>query len=226
MEQGDVVDRLKSISSSNNLVDLVSVTPNAEEIISYCARVSSPHNQTNFDTSAKLLAYCIKNRHWSVFETANLTLQIKTSRAISAQILRHRSFTMQEFSQRYAAIDESGVTIYAARRQDDKNRQNSVDDLPAQIREEWEQRQRDNWRDSFAHYTWALDNGIAKECARFVLPLSTSTTIYMTGNVRSRIHYIELRSAHGTQKEHMDIAIECKAIFVQLFPEISKALGW
>jgi len=217
---------LSAISSSKNLVEVVSYTSNAEEVIAYCARVSNPNNQLNFNSSSKLLAYLIKNKHWSPFEMATMTLQIKTSRGISPQVLRHRSFTFQEFSQRYAAVDSSGVTLYAARRQDDKNRQNSIDDLSDMIKQEWNDRQLDNWKRSFEHYLWALDNGIAKECARFVLPLGTSTTLYMSGTLRSWIHYIELRTANGTQKEHMDIAVECKKIFVELFPDTAKALNW
>ena len=220
------VEQLEKIHKSTRLVEVVSYTPDAEKIIGYCARASAPKNQLNFDTSAKLIAYCIKNQHWSVFETASLTLQIKTSRAIGTQILRHRSFTFQEFSQRYAAVDSSGVVLYAARRQDDKNRQNSVDDLGEEVKKEWNDRQLENWKQSFAHYTWALDNGIAKECARFVLPLGTSTTLYMSGTLRSWIHYCELRCSNGTQREHSDIAIECKNIFVQLFPDTAKALNW
>lgn len=217
---------LQLISDSNNLVELVSCTPGAEEVISYCARVSAPKNQLNFDTSAKLIKYLIANKHWSPFELATLTLQIKTSRGISPQILRHRSFTFQEFSQRYAAVDESGLTVYAARRQDTKNRQNSIDNLSAEVKQEWLDRQQQNWKSSFEHYTWALNNGIAKECARFVLPLGTSTTLYMCGSARSWIHYIDLRCSNGTQKEHADIAMECKKIFVSLFPDTSKALNW
>jgi len=157
---------------------------------------------------------------------AHLTIQIKTSRGISPQILRHRSFTFQEFSQRYASVDASGLIIYAARRQDDKNRQNSVDDLSDDIKREWEERQTMNWKNSFEHYTWALDSGIAKECARFVLPLGCATTLYMSGSVRSWIHYIDLRASNGTQKEHMDIAVGCKEIFKKELPEIAEALGW
>ena len=157
---------------------------------------------------------------------ASMTLQVKTSRGISPQILRHRSFTFQEFSQRYAAVDASGLVLYAARRQDSKNRQNSLDDLSDAVKQEWNDRQVENWKRCFEHYTWALDNGIAKECARFVLPLGTSTTLYMSGTLRSWIHYIELRTANGTQKEHMELASECKRIFVELFPDTSKALNW
>lgn len=226
MQNDEAISQLEQISNTNNLVELVSVTPGAEEVISYCARVSNPNNQLNFNNSAKLISYLIKNKHWSPFEMASITMQIKTSRGISPQILRHRSFTFQEFSQRYAAVDQSGLTLYAARRQDDKNRQNSIDDLTPEVKQEWLYRQQQNWKVSFEHYTWALDNGIAKECARFVLPLGCNTTMYMSGTIRSWIHYIELRSSNGTQKEHMDIAIACKEIFKEQLPEIAAALGW
>jgi len=219
-------ENLQRICDSGSPVELVTCTEGAEEVITYCARVSAPKNQLNFDTSQKLIKYLIANKHWSPFEMASMTLQFKTSRGISPQILRHRSFTFQEFSQRYAAVDSSGLVIYAARRQDDKNRQNSIDDLSEEVKKEWEARQLENWQHAFAHYTWALDNDIAKECARFVLPLGTSTTLYMSGTLRSWIHYIELRTANGTQKEHADLAMECKKIFVQLFPDTSKALNW
>jgi thymidylate synthase (FAD) len=217
---------LQQIFDSKSPVEIVTYTPGAEEVIAYCARVSNPANQLNFDTSAKLIGYLIKNKHWSPFEMASMTLQVKTSRGISPQILRHRSFTFQEFSQRYAAVDASGLVLYAARRQDSKNRQNSLDDLSDAVKQEWNDRQVENWKRCFEHYTWALDNGIAKECARFVLPLGTSTTLYMSGTLRSWIHYIELRTANGTQKEHMELASECKRIFVELFPDTSKALNW
>lgn len=225
IDQDNINKHLEKIHKSLNLVELVSITPNAEKIIAYCARVSNPDNQLS-NSYEKLISYCIANQHWSVFEQASITMQIKTSRGISSQILRHRSFTFQEFSQRYAAVDESGLVVYAARRQDNKNRQNSIDDLSDEIRKEWEDRQLVNWKSSFEHYTWALNNGIAKECARFVLPLGCATTLYMTGTIRSWIHYIELRTANGTQKEHMDIANECKAIFAKELPVIAKALNW
>jgi thymidylate synthase (FAD) len=203
-------------------VKLISVTPDAEKIMAYCARVSSPNQEK--EEFAGLFRYCIKNGHWSIFEMANLCVEIKTSRAISAQILRHWSFSFQEFSQRYAAVDDSGVEIYAARRQDSKNRQNSIDDLPDDVKIMWEMRQQQNWRQSFEHYQWALDNGIAKECARFVLPLGTATKMYMNGTVRDWIHYINLRSANGTQKEHKDIALGIQKIFAEQFPAISQAM--
>lgn len=217
---------LAELSKSKNLVDLVSITPNAEEMMTFCARVSNPNNQANMETAPKLLKYLITHQHWSPFELASMTLQIKTSRGISPQILRHRSFTFQEFSQRYAAVDDSGLVLYAARRQDNKNRQNSIDDLSQEVKDEWERRQLENWKSSFEHYTWALDAGIAKECARFVLPLGTATTMYMAGSIRSWIHYIQLRSAHGTQAEHKEIAEAAKKIFKENLPTIAEALGW
>lgn len=226
MQENNPINQLENISSSTNLVELVSVTPGAQEVISYCARVSNPNNQLNFNNNSKLIKYLITNQHWSPFEMAHMTLQIKTSRGISPQILRHRSFTFQEFSQRYAAVDSSGLTLYAARRQDTKNRQNSVDDLSDEVKQEWIDRQQANWQSSFEHYTWALDNGIAKECARFILPLGCATTLYMSGSIRSWIHYIELRAANGTQQEHMDIALACKEIFKRELPQVAAAMGW
>lgn len=226
MQNDEAISQLEQISNTNNLVELVSVTPGAEEVISYCARVSNPNNQLNFNNSAKLISYLIKNKHWSPFEMAHMTIQIKTSRGIAPQILRHRSFTFQEFSQRYAAVDKSGITLYAARRQDNKNRQNSIDDLTDEVKQEWLQRQEQNWKSSFEHYTWALDNGIAKECARFILPLGCSTTLYMSGSIRSWIHYIDLRAGNGTQKEHMEIAEACKELFKQQLPGVAAALDW
>ena len=221
-----IEEELAETFLSKEIVELLSCTPGAEQVITYCARVSAPSNQLKFDTAEKLIGYLIKNKHWSPFEMAHMTLQVKTSRGISPQILRHRSFTFQEFSQRYAAVDSSGLIVYAARRQDDKNRQNSIDDLSDDIKREWEERQLDNWKSSFEHYTWALDNGIAKECARFILPLGTATTLYMSGSVRSWIHYIELRASNGTQKEHMNIAVQCKEIFKKELPAIALALNW
>lgn len=203
---------------------LVSITPEAEKIITYCARVSSP-NQDNPEY-AGLLKYCIKHSHWSIFEMAHLTVEVETSRAISAQILRHRSMNFQEFSQRYSSIGEDGIEIYVARRQDLKNRQNSIDDLSDEVKQEWEKRQLENWKSSFEHYKWALDNGIAKECARMVLPLQTKTKIYISGNIRSWITYLNLRSSNGTQKEHMEIAEEIKKIFIEQLPTIAKACEW
>ena len=208
-----------------SLVKLVSISPDAEKTIVYCARVSSS-DQDN-PNIAKLLKYCIKHGHWSVFETAHVTIEVSTSRAISAQILRHRSLTFQEFSQRYQSVDNSGVVIYAARRQDSKDRQGSIDDLPEATKDEWELRQLENWKTSFEHYKWALDNGVAKECARFVLPLATSTRMYLSGNIRSFIHYIQSRDfGTGTQVEHSEIAAQIKQILIPHFPNTSEALEW
>ena len=209
------------------IVKLVTVTPEAEKNMAYIARVSNPSNQKN-EKIDRLLAYCIKHGHWSVFEQAHMTLEINTQRDISAQILRHRSFTFQEFSGRYAdvtAITEQ-IPLFQLRRQDTKNRQNSIDDLPKETIEAFEKEVRWLFDEAYELYKKMLDAGVAKECARRVLPISSPTRIYMTGNIRNWIHYIELRSANGTQKEHMDIALECKKIFMQLFPVISTALEW
>lgn len=196
----------------------------AQEVIGYITRVSAPENQDKFDTVPKLLAYCIKHQHWSPFEHANMTLEIETTRAIAAQILRHRSFKFQEFSQRYAEALE--YIPCKARRQDNKNRQNSIDDLSENTKNWFKIVQEDNWNNVIDDYKKALELGIAKEQARFLLPLNTKTKLYMTGDVRSWIHYIQLREKNGTQKEHMDIALECKQVFIKQFPDIAKALEW
>ena len=203
------------------------IEKNAQEVISYIARVSNPNNQLNFDTAAGLLRYCIKHEHWSIFEHAFMTLEINTTRGISPQILRHRSFTFQEFSQRYADSTQLGtLEIPELRRQDTKNRQNSIDDLDEFEKQNVERQIQTLFSSAEALYTQMLKRGIAKECARFVLPLACPTKIYMTGSVRSWIHYIDLRSANGTQKEHMDVANQCKDIFKRELPVISEALGW
>jgi thymidylate synthase (FAD) len=210
----------------NKDITLVSVTPDAEKHIAYVARVSNPQNQENEKFSG-LLKYCIKHGHWSVFEQAYMTLEINTTRAIAAQILRHRSFTYQEFSQRYADSNLLGVIeLPELRRQDDKNRQNSIDDLEPEMVEKFNRQMNTLFSSAFGLYNQMLEAGVAKECARFVLPLATPTKIYMTGSCRSWIHYINLRSGHGTQKEHMDIANACKDIFVENFPSVSEALEW
>ena len=196
----------------------------AEEIISYAARVSSPCNQENFKTAPRLLAYCIQEKHYSIFETVSMTVHIRTSRAIAAQIIRHRSFTIQEHSMRYSESHRNVVN--EARRQDSKNRQNSIDDFTDDDKQWFRQAQTDVWNSSHSLYEEALNRGIAKECARFLLPLSTETTLFMTGSVRSWIHYIELRSGNGTQLEHQAIAKEIQAIFCQQLPNVAKALGW
>ena len=208
-------------------VTKVSVTPDAEKTIGYIARVSNPKNQENPKVSG-LLSYCIKHQHWSVFEQAFMTLEIETTRGLAAQILRHRSFTFQEFSQRYADTNllAEEIPMFDLRSQDLKNRQNSIDDIPKNKKADLQARIAEYFVDSMDLYNELLANGIAKECARFVLPLATPTRLYMTGSIRSWIHYIDLRSAHGTQKEHMDIVEECRNIFKEEFPIISEALQW
>ena len=207
-------------------VQLITSTPDAEKSMAYIARVSNPKNQDN-DDFTKLIGYCIKNEHWSVFEQAYMTLQIETTRGIAAQILRHRSFTFQEFSQRYADSRQLGeIPIPQLRRQDNKNRQNSISDLSIEIINHFNKKIKDQFNLNKQLYEEMLEAGIAKECARFVLPLATPTRIYMTGSCRSWIHYINLRTANGTQKEHMDIAKECKNIFSKEYPVVSSALNW
>ena len=207
-------------------VKLVSITPDAEQTMAYIARVSNPSNQDNEKYSG-LLKYCIKHNHWSVFEQSSMSLEIETSRAIAAQILRHRSFTFQEFSQRYAASTALGdFELPELRRQDTKNRQNSTNDLEPELIEKFEKQMITLFSSAKSLYEQMLSQGVAKECARMVLPLCTPTRIYMTGSCRSWVHYINLRSAHGTQKEHMQIAEECRKIFIEQFPNVSEALEW
>ena len=208
-------------------VKFISITPDAEKTMAYVARVSNPSNQDN-EKFAGLLKYCIKHQHWSVFEQSSMTLEIETTRGLAAQILRHRSFTYQEFSQRYAdsSLLEEVIPLPELRRQDTKNRQNSTDDLDETDKQHYQLEMQKLFEKSMTLYKNMLDNGVAKECARFVLPLATPTRLYMTGSCRSWIHYINLRSAHGTQKEHMDIAEECKKIFIEQFPSVSEALEW
>ncbi len=209
-----------------NNVQLVTVTPDAEKTMAYIARVSNPKNQDNQDFK-KLIQYCITHEHWSVFEQAYMTLQIETTRGIAAQVLRHRSFTFQEFSQRYADSTQLGqIPIPELRRQDTKNRQNSISDLPINVTKDFEDKIKVQFQSALNLYKEMLQEGIAKECARFILPLATPTRIYMTGSCRSWIHYINLRSGHGTQKEHLIIANQCKKIFSNQFPTVSKALNW
>lgn len=207
-------------------VKLISVTPDAEKMMGYVARVSNPKNQTN-ENYAKLLGYCIKHNHWSVFEQSFMTLEIETTRGLAAQILRHRSFTFQEFSQRYAdsSLLSTNIPLPELRRQDTKNRQNSIDDIDEFKVQKYQMLMQDHFRDAMTLYQTMLDEGIAKECCRFVLPLATPTRLYMAGSCRSWITYIALREKSGTQKEHMDIAKECKKIFVEQFPTCAEALG-
>ena len=207
-------------------VSLISVSPDAEKHMAYCARVSNPNNQGN-DNYAGLLRYCIKHQHWSIFEQAFMTLEINTTRGLAAQILRHRSFTFQEFSQRYADSSQLGnIPLPELRRQDFKNRQNSIPDLSDELKKRFNTRIAAHFRAASELYEDLLSEGIAKECARFVLPLATPTRIYMSGSCRSWIHYIHLRSAHGTQEEHKSIAQNCKSIFKKSFPIVSKSLDW
>ena len=208
-------------------VKLISVSPDAEKHMAYCARVSNPNNQEN-EKYAGLLRYCIKHQHWSIFEQAFMTLEINTTRGLAAQILRHRSFTYQEFSQRYADSSLLGdsIPLPQLRKQDEKNRQNSTDDLDPMLTQELEVKMMNYFRDGMKLYKEMLDAKVAKECARFVLPLATPTRLYMSGSVLSWIHYIELRSGHGTQKEHMDIANACKNIFTEQFPTVAEAMEW
>ena len=213
--------------TQHNKVCLISVTPDAEKTIGYVARVSNPNNQGNPKVEG-LLRYCINHGHWSVFEQAFMTLEISTTRGLAAQILRHRSFTFQEFSQRYADTNllSEEIPLPQLRRQDTKNRQNSTDDLEPPLKTKYYARMLKHFEEATNIYEEMLEDGVAKECARFVLPLATPTKLYMTGSVRSWVHYIELRSGHGTQKEHMDIANECKRIFTEQFPVVAKALQW
>ena len=197
---------------------------NAEEMIAYAARVSNPANQLNTGTTEKLLGYLIRNRHWSPFEMASMTVEITTSRGIAPQILRHRSFSFQEFSLRYAeAVD---FEVYEARRQDVKNRQNSIDDMEQKDKDWFDAAQHHINDECFRYYKEAIKRDIAKEQARFLLPLTTQTKLYMCGTVRSWIHYIQVRDEAGVQKEHRDIAIEVKKIFIENFPSTAKALEW
>ena len=208
-------------------VKLISVTPDAEKTIAYVARVSNPANQEN-EKFAGLLRYCIQHGHWSVFEQAFMTVEINTTRGLAAQILRHRSFTYQEFSQRYQDVSHirEDIPLPELRSQDEKNRQNSIDNVEPALVEKFNEKMRKHFDASIDLYKMMLHDGIAKECARFVLPLATPTRLYMTGSVRSWIHYIELRSAHGTQKEHMDLVENVRKVFIQQFPTVAEALGW
>jgi thymidylate synthase (FAD) len=204
-------------------VELVSISKplndmTPEQFIAYVARVSNPSNQLNIETAPKLLKYCMDHGHWSIFETVTCTFEIKTSRAIAAQILRHRSFTFQEFSQRYASVAE--FETYNARRQDTKNRQNSIDDLPQDTKEWFIYAQKQVSDSAYELYVQALSKGVAKEQARFLLPLSTQTKLYMTGSIRSWIHYLNVRTTSDTQLEHREIAIEIKEKLKLHFPNI------
>ena len=193
-----------------------------KDLIAFCARVSNPNNQTNVETSDKLIHYLIKNKHWSPLEMVNMCLEIETTRDIARQILRHRSFSFQEFSQRYAdPTQDLDFEVREARLQDNKNRQNSIETDDERLQRKWEMAQRRVIHEARAAYEWAIKEGIAKEVARVVLPEgNTVSRMYMNGTLRSWIHYIELRSANGTQKEHMQIAVACAEIISKVFPII------
>lgn len=203
-------------------VKLIAITPDAEKTMAYIARVSSP-NQDNPEI-AGLIAYCVRKSHWSVLEHAFMTVEVRTSRMVSAQMIRHRSFTWSEFSQRYA--EPVGYVIGEARVQAEKNRQSSIDAAPQHLKVWWESVQRELWEKSTQAYQDAIDFGLARECARTVLPMGTTTRLYMTGSCRSFLHYIQLRTQPDTQQEHREIAEAIKAIFVERFPTVSEALGW
>jgi thymidylate synthase (FAD) len=206
-------------------VKLVWATPNAEEMIVKMARVSAPRNQDNMDTAPRLLRYLINNNHWSPYEMANMCVEIETTRAIAPQILRHRSFSFQEFSQRYADASELGSAVIPhLRRQDQKNRQNSIDDLDSDLISGYYRRISHLYEDAEHLYCEMISNGVAKECARAVLPLSTQTRLYMNGTLRSWIHYLQLRTANGTQLEHQQIARDIQQIFCDQFPVIGEAV--
>ena len=192
---------------------------NMTELVAFCARVSNPANQNNNETSEKLIRYLIKNQHWSPLEMVNICLEIETTRDIARQILRHRSFSFQEFSQRYANASQLGFELKEARIQDLKNRQNSIETDNLALQAWWEERQNRVIKESLEAYQWALDSGIAKEQARAVLPEGmTGSRLYMNGTLRSWMHYIQLRSANGTQKEHREVAIECANVIAKVFP--------
>jgi thymidylate synthase (FAD) len=205
-------------------VELVHVTPNAEELIVKMARVSAPKNQSSMETAPRLLRYLLKHSHVSPFEMANMCVEINTTRAISAQIIRHRSLSFQEYSTRYSDVSEIGSpTVPQLRRQDLKNRQNSVDDLTADEVGAYYRRISQLFEDAEHLYREMVSNGVAKECARSILPLASPTRLYANGTLRSWIHYIKLRESHGTQLEHMQIAKEIKVIFTEQFPIIAEA---
>jgi thymidylate synthase (FAD) len=204
---------------------LVWATPDAEQLIVYMARVSAPKNQSKGDTAPKLLNYLIQHKHWSPFEMANMAVEIETTRAISAQILRHRSFSFQEYSQRYANANELGSAVVPhLRRQDFKNRQNSIDDLTPDEISNYYRRIGQLFEDAEHLYSEMVSNGVAKECARNVLPLATKTKLYINGTLRSWLHFINLRTGPETQMEHRQIAEECKKIFTKQFPVVSEAM--
>ena len=205
-------------------VHLIHSTPDGDDLVAYMARVSNPSNQNNTETSARLIKYLIKHKHWSPFEMVNMCVEINTTRSISTQILRHRSFSFQEFSQRYAGVTAKPEAL-VVRRQDSTNRQSSIDDVDAYTTQDFQIKAQQVYDLSYSLYNEMLEAGIAKECAREVLPLSAPTKLYMNGTLRSWIHYCDLRCGNGTQKEHRDIADDCRLLIEQCFPLVSQALS-
>ena len=211
--------------NSTHFVNLIHITPEAEELISYMARVSNPSNQANTQTSARLIKYLIEHNHWSPFEMVNMCVQINTTRSIAAQILRHRSFSFQEFSQRYAEVTNMALPeVPELRRQDKKNRQNSIKDLDPALVNTFEYDIAKHYADCYRLYQRMLDVGVAKECAREVLPLGTPTRLYMNGSIRSWLHYCDLRTGNGTQKEHAQIAGQVQDLLYQHLPNVCEAM--
>lgn len=215
---------VKLVSFTVPCTDDLPLDSDVLDLIAYCARVSNPSNQHNTDTSDKLIKYLVKHKHWSPFEMANATLEIETTRDIARQILRHRSFTFQEFSQRYAdPVKDLSFEYREARLQDTKNRQNSIETDDLELKKEWLRIQQDVIRQSKFAYSWAVNNGIAKEVARAVLPEGlTMSRMYMNGTIRSWIHYIDIRSDIATQKEHREIAMACAKAIAEIFPMITE----
>ncbi len=215
--------KVKLVSYTTPCIDELGTDSDILDLIAYCARVSNPSNQTNTDTSEKLINYLIKWKHWSPFEMANATLEIETTRDIARQILRHRSFTFQEFSQRYAdPVKELTFETREARLQDQKNRQNSIQTDDELLQDVWTFMQKKVIEEAKHAYNWAIENGIAKEVARAVLPEGLTTSrMYVNGTIRSWIHYIEIRSHEATQKEHRDIAVACAEAISKIFPLIN-----
>ena len=211
--------------SSTPSVSLIHATPDGDTLIAYMARVSNPFNQDNTETSSKLISYLIKHKHWSPLEMVNMCVEINTTRSISAQILRHRSFSFQEFSQRYAPVTANPV-IPDLRRQDTKNRQNSIDDLDPFTKQDLQLKAKYVFEQAQMLYDEMLGAGVAKECARNVLPLSSRTKMYMNGTLRSWVHYCDLRCSNGTQLEHKIIADQCKKLIIQQFPMVAEACGY
>lgn len=213
------------MSTASHSVQLVHITPDSEELITYMARVSNPANQSNTQTSARLIQYLIMHQHWSPFEMVNMCVEINTTRSIAAQILRHRSFSFQEFSQRYADVSSIGSPVIPAlRRQDSKNRQDSIDDLDDVVKKNYQYRIAKLYGECCELYKELLESGVAKECAREVLPMASPSRLYMNGTIRSWLHYCDLRTSHGTQKEHAMIAGQIQDILYEQLPNVCAAM--